>query len=433
MHSLFFGANEMPRQHMTDLWVRNLKPPPAPQQIDYFGDGRSSVRGLILRVSYGNTRTWRVMHYTSSGASKTFKLGRYPVMTLAKAREVALEFLRDPKKHTEQRVGPETFDDVVTKYLTLYVRKNGLRTAKVIEQRIAKYLTPKFKDFEFGSIRRRDLVELLDDIEAKNGAPMADAMLTVFKGIATWQMSRDEDYRSPIGPHMKRYHTPLRDRVLSDAEIRAFWSATGDLGVYGGMCRVLLLTGQRRTKVATMRWDDIKDGVWEIRTELNEKPNCGSIKLPQMVLDIIEAQPRFKKNPYVFAALRGRGPFNAFGEYAALLEKGMKKILPEMLPHTIHDLRRTFRTRLAKIGIEETLAQRCIGHVVGTKNARRYNHHSFHDEMAVAFQALADHIAALVTPPPANVVRLTGRRRPRRASIRAGMGGSDAPAHDAPR
>lgn len=199
----------MPRQHLTDLWIKNLKTPLAPQQIDYFDDGRASVRGLILRVSYGGTKAWRVMHYSSAGASKTFKLGRYPVMTLSQARDAALEFLRDPKKHTEQRVAPETFDDVTTKYLTLYVKKNGLRTAKVIEQRIAKYLTPRFKDFEIGSIRRRDLVELLDDIEASNGAPMAQAMLTVFKGIATWQMSRDEDYRSPIGPHMKRYTTPV--------------------------------------------------------------------------------------------------------------------------------------------------------------------------------------------------------------------------------
>lgn len=424
----------MPRQHLTDLWIKNLKPPPPPDQIDYFDDGRASVRGLILRVSYGNTRTWRVMHYSSSGASKTFKLGRYPVMTLAQARDAALDFLRDPKKHTEQRVAPETFDDVVKKYLALYVHKNNLRTAKVIEQRIAKYLTPRFKDFEIGSIRRRDLVELLDDIEASNGAPMAQAMLTVFKGIASWQMSRDEDYRSPIGPHMKRYQTPVRDRVLDDAEIRAFWSATGDLGVFGGMCRVLLLTGQRRAKVNLMQWDDIVDGVWHIRTEPNEKPNPGKIKLPQMVLDIIEAQPKFKKSPFVFSGLRGRGPFIAIGQYVEHLERRMKLILPDMEPHTLHDLRRTFRTRLAQIGIEETLAQRCIGHVVGTRNARRYNHHPFFDEMAVAFQALADHVSGLVTPPPSgNVVRLTGRQRPQRASIREGMGGPDVSTHDAPR
>lgn len=423
----------MPRQHLTDLWIKSLRPPPPPQQIDYFDDGRASVRGLILRVSYGDTKTWRVMHYLPSGGSRTFKLGRYPVMTLGQAREAALEFLRDPRKQTEQRAAAETFDDVVKKYLALYVKKNNLRTGKVIEQRIANHLTPKFKHFEFGSIRRRDLVELLDDIEAKNGAPMADAMLTVFKGIATWQMARDEDYRSPIGPHMKRYNTPVRDRVLDDAEIRAFWSATGDLGIFGGMCRVLLLTGQRRAKVNLMQWDDIKDGVWNIRTEPNEKPNPGRIKLPQMVLDIIEAQPRFAKSPFVFSGLRGRGPFIAIGQYVEKLEQAMKLTLPEMEPHTLHDLRRTFRTRLAQIGIEETLAQRCIAHVVGSKNARRYNHYPFFDEMTVAFQALADHIAAIVTPAPQNVVRLSGRRRPQRASIRAAQGGSGVSTHDAPR
>jgi integrase len=425
----------MPRQHLTDIKIKSLTAPTLDKpQVNYFDDpAHSGVQGLFLACSLGGTKTWRVMHYLPSGGSRTFKLGRYPVMTLAQARAAALEFLRDPKKHTEQRVTAETFDDVVKKYLALYVKKNNLRTAKVIEQRIAKHLTPKFKDYEFGSIRRRDLVELLDDIEAKNGAPMADAMLTVFKGIATWQMARDEDYRSPIGPHMKRYNTPVRDRVLDDAEIRAFWSATGDLGIFGGMCRVLLLTGQRRAKVNFLRWDDIVDGVWHIRTEPNEKPNPGRIKLPKIVLDIIEAQPHFKKSPFVFSGLRGRGAFIAIGQYVAHLERRMKLILPDMEPHTLHDLRRTFRTRLAQIGVEETLAQRCIGHVVGSKNARRYNHHPFFDEMGVAFQALADHIVGIVTPPPANVVPLTGIRRPQRASIRAVQGGSDASTHDAPR
>lgn len=443
----------MPRLHMTDFAIKNLSIPPRPEkeknsesppvrsQEDYFDDpaARGGVRGLILRHSYGNTKTWRVMVYLNKGKSKTFRLGRYPEMTLAAARKAALDFRANAKERIKQSIPTQTFDTLADEFIAEYVnkpfgkRKTPMRTGHVVEQRINKHLRPRFKFFEFASIRRKDLAEALKDVRKAHGIAMGDAVLEIFKNMAVYYETLDEDYASPVNKKMRRYNNPDRERVLNDEEIRAFWEATGKLGTFGSMCRVLLLLGQRRQKINLLRWDDIKDGVWDIRTEPNEKPNPGRIKLPKMALDIIKAQPRFKNNPFVFAALRGRGPFNSIGQYVNQLEAAMKVILPDMEPHTLHDLRRTFRTRLAQIGIEETLAQRCIGHVVGSKNARVYNHYPFFDEMAVAFQSLADHVAGIVTPPPANVVRLTGRQRPQRALIRAAQGGSDVSTHDTPR
>ena len=57
-------------------------------------------------------------------------------------------------------------------------------------------------------------------------------------------------------------------------------------------------TSKRRDKVATMRWDDIQDGVWIIQSEDREKGNAKVLPLPKMALDIIEAQPRFAESPF---------------------------------------------------------------------------------------------------------------------------------------
>lgn len=401
----------MPRLHMTDMSIRNLKPPPPPKQEDYFDDpAMGGVQGLMMRISYGGTKAWYCMFY-EGGKSKLFKLGRYPVLKLQKARQQALAFLADPKKHTEKQAPPETFEKIATDFLRLHVAKSKLRTAKVIEQRMKKHLLPTFKDTDFAAIRRRDLTALLDEIEEEHGAAMADAILSIFRSIANWHSSRDEDYRSPIGPKMKRSKAKPRSRTLTDDELRLFWTVTGSMGTFGALARVILLTGQRRSKVNFMKWSDIKAGTWHLETAENEKPNCGRIKLPKPVLAIIEAQPRIDRNPFVFTGERGRGAFNSFGQYAIALMKEMRAVLPEMPTHTMHDLRRTMRTRLSRIGIEPHVAERCLGHIVGNQIERTYDHHDFHDEMTQAFEAFAAHVISTVQPPPPNVVRLPRGRR----------------------
>ena len=94
-----------------------------------------------------------------------------------------------------------------------------------------------------------------------------------------------------------------RSRILDDDELRALWAAAEANGVFGAFVRVALLTGQRREKVLAMRWEDIKDGEWIIPTDKREKNTAGSLVLPQAALDIINAQPRFACNPYVFAGM----------------------------------------------------------------------------------------------------------------------------------
>src|ERR1700730_1746227 len=136
----------MPHLHLTDLKLKSLAnhPPAKPKQIDYFDDvTKGGVRGLLLKHSYGGTLTWFVMYYEGA-KSKVFKLGKYPVLKLAPARQAALAFLGNPKEHVEKREPPKTFANVVEEYFTFHVAQEHLRTAKVIRQRIEKHLMPTF-------------------------------------------------------------------------------------------------------------------------------------------------------------------------------------------------------------------------------------------------------------------------------------------------
>jgi integrase len=180
------------------------------------------------------------------------------------------------------------------------------------------------------------------------------------------------------------------------------------------------LTAQRKDKVASMRWEDVVDGEWRIASEAREKGNAGSLRLPQMVLDIIAAQARIDGNPYVFAA-RGGSAFNSFSQRKHELEAILTVKMPDMPPWVIHDLRRTARSLMSRAGVRPDIAERVLGHAIpGVEGV--YDRHSYADEKADALNRLAALVGGIIKPPTGNVVALPGRR----AGKRRGASGSTA-------
>jgi hypothetical protein len=68
-----------------------------------------------------------------------------------------------------------------------------------------------------------------------------------------------------------------------------------------------------------MRWSDLEGNVWTIATEPRDKTNGGVLVLPEMVMAIINAQPRVDGNPFVFPGQR-RVHFSAFSIYKVRLD-----------------------------------------------------------------------------------------------------------------
>jgi hypothetical protein len=169
-----------------------------------------------------------------------------------------------------------------------------------------------------------------------------------------------------------------------------------------------------------MQWADLVDGKWRIPSEEREKTNAGNLRLPQLVLDIINAQPRIDGNPHVFpGSTRGRrrlkgkpsGPpaFNSFSQAKAELDAK----LPD-LPHwTLHDLRRTARSLMSRAGVASDIAERVLGHAIaGVEGV--YDQHDYAEEKADALQRLAALVETIINPPEDNVVALGERHRTRK-------------------
>ena len=383
----------MPSKSITDAFVRNVKPPRKDdlhKQVTYI-DTLERGLALVLIVSYGGTRTFRVMTYVNGKAQST-KLGTYPNMKVKEARAKAREYWQDPEKFKAQAaVG--TFKDEADKWIKHYVEPKKLRSQPDIERMLAKYVYPKWKDRPFLEIRRRAVNELLDHVAHKHGLSQADAVLAQIRGIMTWYQTQDENYVSPIVRGMRRNNNrKARDRTLNDDEIRAVWKAAEDCGSFGAIVKVALLTAQRRDKIATMKRSDMADGIWTIAADEREKGTAGKIKLPSLALDIVEAQPQIAGNPYVFAA-RGKGPFNSWAQR----KKELDKKLPGIPAWVVHDLRRTARSLMARADVRPDIAERVLGHAIpGVEGV--YDRHQYADQKTDALNRLAALIEKINQP-----------------------------------
>jgi integrase len=409
----------MPRKRLTEEGVNRLKPP-ATGQLDYYDAG---MPGLVLRLNYGGSKVWRALYYVPTVAKSgkkagqrirmptTHELGRYPHLKLKEAREAARVFLADPLKAKAQ-ADTGSFKDVAENFIKRHVEANKLRTQADIVRLLNSHIYPHWQHRPFREIRRGDVAELLDKIEDNNGPRQADVCLAIIRKCMNWYATRNDDYSTPIVKGMGRYSAKDHrgDRFLTDDEIRALWKACGEMGTFGALVKTLLLTGQRRDKVATMKWDDVIGGEWTIASEDREKTNAGLLKLPQALLDIIEAQPHIAENPFVFAG-RGHGQFNSFSQRSEELNKKLPKNMPAW---TLHDLRRTCRKLMSKAGVRPDVAELALGHSIKGIQATYDDPEAYRPMIDEALQSVADRIDRIINPPPEDVAELADARRRKR-------------------
>ena len=257
------------------------------------------------------------------------------------------------------------------------------------------YVLPEWGDRQFDQIKRSDVVRLLDHIEDTRGATTAERTLAIIRTIMAWFELRSDAYTSPIprGMHRISQKERARKRVLSDDELRLVWrKAETCQSPFGAAVRLLILTGQRFSKVANMAWDDVDEGgVWRIPNEEREKGHGGPLQLPDIAIEIIRARPRFAGNPFVLAG-RGSKSFNGY----ASAKRRFEAELGPMPQWGLHDLRRTARSLMSRADVQPHIAERVLGHVqqgvLGT-----YDRHEYFDEKRDALAKLATLVAKIVT------------------------------------
>lgn len=385
--------------NLTDLKLRKLKP--STERIDVW-DAR--VQGFGVRVAPSGTKTF-VFMYRLYGKKRRMSLGRFPTMTLANARAKAHELRALVEKgedpHTPRPTRNDSFAAALDDFLELHcARFNKPSTQRTTKSLLTNECLPPWGDRPVSSITRQDINAVLDKMVARGVPGAANHAYAAMSKFFSWSLSRDLIVANPFIGVARPAKLIARDRVLTNAELKAVWSAATDTGYpFGNIVQLLILTGQRRGEVANMQWDhlDVDDAVWSIPAALTKNSQPHTVPLSPPALEILQSIPRLHEQ-FVFPAKgRTNTSFSGFGKCKQRLDLLIAAANQEPLaPWKLHDLRRTADTGMAALGTQPHVIERVLNHISGTFAgvAGTYNRYDYLDEMRDALKQWADHVTA---------------------------------------
>jgi integrase len=399
---------------LTPKTIEHLKPRDRRVEIP-----DSKADGLYLILQPSGHRSWAT-RYRANGTPTKLTLGSWPKVSLHDARVAAAEALKQVKQGNDPAAARKadklkamaakenTLANICQNYLAIEGKK--LRT---VDQRVAilnRLVLPELGERPIEEIKRSEIVSLLDKIEARNGARMADVCLAVMRRILHWYETRADDFRSPIIRGMGSRQNTVehrRTRILDDAELRALWQATTDGTPFASLVRFLLLTSARRSEGAGMCWSELDaDGVlWTLPAGRSKTKAAVTRPLSKAALAVLNEQPRI--SDHVFTS-NGVTPIASFSDPKAALDAQSR-----VTGWTLHDLRRTARSLLSRSGVNSDIAERCLGHSLGDIR-ERYDRHKYLDEMTHAFEALSALVERIVDPLEGEVTDMAAERKRRR-------------------
>jgi integrase len=406
---------------LNDRYLRGLMKP----DMEHMEVSDTKRAGLRIRV-YPRTSKFKerriVFMYekrVKGGPKRKHTFGAWPQLSLAEARQMALEIELEANKGIDRvelkrqqqlieetaKAGLTTVQEVIATYDKLHLSSIKTRDERnrQLNQSLEKHLNKSIKD-----LTRKDLQEAVDAKANTGRKPYANRIRAALVAFAKWAWVRgyiDSDIGAGIA---KATREAARDRVLSITEVQTIWNATYEMGeLWGPLLRLVILTGQRRSEIAELQWNEIdlvkaqmvKSGM---QTK-NGKPHTTHLAAPAL-RELQELSQSKNDNKWVFSTT-GKTPVSGLSKVKSRLDKILGD---DFEPWRIHDIRTGLASALAETGEPENVVDRILNHSASgsapSAVARVYNQADMLPQRARALDKWAD----IVTGKRSNVVRLHG-------------------------
>jgi integrase len=366
----------------------------------------SAPVGLGLKIRASGSASWiyqfRPKGVGRSEAARTLTLGSWPSVTLdaaraaatAKAGEVALG--KDPA--AERRVERTRERRVVSRALDefeLAIKRRRLVNAATIMSTLRRGLAPLAMR-EIDALERADFVDRIDALEAAGKPGAATDLRKHSRSLLEWAVSKGlarfnvlAGLRRPRASRAERLDDARKGRALSDDEIAALWASAGSLGPFGGLLRLGLLSAMRRSELAALRWSNVRDDRIVLAAHGTKTGVQHEVPITVAMRAVLTAQPKTTSD-LVFPSARTPGA--RLSGWSKLIVTAVRR---SNVDFRLHDLRRTARTLMSRLGVAEDVAELAIGHVrrglIGT-----YNKDDAWRARVDAFERVSEHIAKIV-------------------------------------
>jgi integrase len=231
----------------------------------------------------------------------------------------------------------------------------------------------------------------LSAIAKSNGNVTANRARAALSAMFRWAIGEGLCDHNPVTGTNRQEENGHRERSLSDSEVAKVWLAAPK-NDYGNIVKLLLLTGCRREEVGSLRWSEIDLEARTI-TIAKERTKNGMehiVPLPDAALSIVQGIMRRGDRDFVFGIARDGG-FSGWSKSKITLDKAVA--LKE--DWRLHDLRRTVRTGMGKLGVLPHVAEAVLNHLP-PKLIRTYDRNTYAAEKRDALDKWATHLKTMV-------------------------------------
>src|SRR5215813_2260754 len=346
---------------LTARYIESITPTAQTQEIP---DG--GCRGLYLLVHPTGRKSYAV-RYRFQG--RTRKLTLDAGLTLAEARHQATAALHelergndpaalkfDAEAKAEKAEADRKRDTVayhagqfIERYAKKKTRENSWRATVHIFDNI---VLPAWRGRVVHDIQRRDIRELVESV-AEDRPIQANRTLAALSKFFNWLCQQDVIQASPCVGVVRPAEEHPRERVLDDNEIRRLWLAIDTLDdAARGCIQLLLLTGQRRSEIAKLKWSEVKGDTLELPVARMKGKRAHLVPLSTQAAAIIASLPQ--TGDYVF----GRSPVSHFDR----IKREIDAHMGNTAPWVVHDLRRTAASGMAKLRIPVPTIEKILDH-----------------------------------------------------------------------
>jgi len=423
------------RQNLTARFVETVKPKAGERTT--ISD--SVVEGLELRLGTNGSKTWSLRYRTRSGKRNRLSLGRYPGLSLAEARDRAIQALasavsgadpaEDKKTERIEAISAErTVQDLADAFFASPDAAQRAPQTNVMESGVWRnHVAPKLAKRPLQGLKRGEVRACVREVAEASGNRTANYAHAVLRRIYNFGI-REEWVEINPAHFPQLYQHKSRDRVFSEAEIRLLWE-TWSVAKFGAKLGVsepvaialqlCLVTLQRAGEVIGMHTDELDwtTRSWVIASARSKNRRAHHVPLSSLsqvlirralalatatsVTDDIEKPlPRLVaeyRGP-VFPAIHGNGPVDRH-----VVSRAMSRVCEKLdiVNGTAHDLRRTGASMMAseRCGVRGEVIARILNHTpLGSPVTQIYNRYDYAAEKRAALELWAESILKMTAP-----------------------------------
>lgn len=361
------------------------------------GDGR----GLFLFVKPSGARSW-VLRYQLAGRRRDLGLGAYPEVTLASAREKALEARRliaEGRDPLSERKKTEKMTFKAAASALIESKRSGWKNAKHAAQwpaTLNTYAMPKLGDLDVTVIETADVIAVLKPIwntkpeTANRLRQRIEAVLdySTAMGVregdnpARWRGHLDHLLPKPTKVRAVKHHP-----ALPHSEIAEFMKdLTNRNGVAARALAFTILTASRSGETRGMCWRevDLKNGIWVIPAQRMKAGKEHHVPLTHEAIAILG--PRRDENSLIFESETKQGnQISDMSMISVLRRMGQKEI-------TVHGFRSTFRDWAGEsTGFPREVIEAALAHGIKDKAEAAYARSDLLDKRRRLMEAWASY------------------------------------------